>query len=411
MKSNVPDSSTWPYYTNGEASSHRPSRPARHRTTGHPNRLPVEPPTPQPEPPASKRSVSNPLDAEPMPSQLRRYPFRRSFPSLLLVLCLGIGPALAAPPIPDPPKADQPKTAKPRLEILYDETYRDEGDDAARLDVYLPHPNPPENPHARNPRSDVPRSDDPPPANVHPAVLVIHGGGWTSGDKWTTARHCRSLAERGYVAVSINYRLAPEHQFPAQVDDVREALIWVLDNADRFAIDPSRIGIFGYSAGGHLATLVGMLADRPADQQQLTSRWSTDDPRWKRLPKILAICAGGPPCDFRELPPRNTMLAYFLGGSRGERPEIYEAASPTHHAASDAPAIQIIHGEKDLIVPTASSRSLYQALLACGADCRYELIPGQGHLLTFLHPVTEATMLGFFDELLQKPTPPNHPSP
>lgn len=326
-----------------------------------------------------------------MPNRLPRHGFRRSLPTLLLTLCLGIGPATA----------DPPETAKPRLEVLYDETYREQGDDAARLDVYLPRPTPP----------DEPRPTDPRPASLRPAVLVIHGGGWTSGDKWTTARHCRSLAGRGYVAVSINYRLAPEHQFPAQLDDVREALIWVLDNADRFAIDPSRIGIFGYSAGGHLATLVGMLADRPADQQRLTSRWDTDDPRWERLPKILAVCAGGPPCDFRELPPRNTMLAYFLGGSRGERPEIYEAASPTHHASHDAPAIQIIHGEKDLIVPTASSRSLYQALLACGADCRYELIPGQGHLLTFLHPVTEATMLGFFDEFLQKPTPTKHPSP
>ncbi len=353
-----------------------------------------------------------------MPSQLR---FRRSFPPILLTLCLTIGPAVADPPQANPPAAtppetpasearpstaESPETAKSRLEILYDESYRDEGDDAARLDVYLPRSTPSQNPSAQNPSAENPSAAIP-----RPAVLVIHGGGWTSGDKWTTARHCRSLAGRGYVAVSINYRLAPEHQFPAQVDDVREALLWVLENADRFAIDPSRIGIFGYSAGGHLATLVGMLADRPAEQQRLTSRWDPDDPRWERLPKILAVCAGGPPCDFRELPPRNTMLAYFLGGSRGERPEIYEAASPAHHAAPDAPAIQIIHGEKDMIVPTASSRSLYQALLACGADCRYELIPGQGHLLTFLHPVTEATMLAFFDEFLQKPTPTGDPRP
>jgi dipeptidyl aminopeptidase/acylaminoacyl peptidase len=67
--------------------------------------------------------------------------------------------------------------------------------------------------------------------------------------------------------------------------------------------------------------------------------------------------------------------------------------------------IQIIHGETDLIVPTASSRSLFQALTECGVDCRYELIPGQGHLVTYLHPKTKATMLAFFDEVLAPPSP------
>jgi acetyl esterase/lipase len=236
-----------------------------------------------------------------------------------------------------------------------------------------------------------------------PAIVVVHGGAWMTGDKWTLEGYSRLLARHGFVVVTINYRLAPTHKFPSQVDDVREALIWTASRADKFAIDLDRLGLFGYSAGGHLSALVGMLADEPAEVQQQASRWKSDDPRWKSVPKVHAICAGGPPCDFRDLPLDNTGLAYFLGGSRRAKPLAYNAASPTAHASIGDPPLQIIHGEADFLVPIASSRGLQAAMKKLGRDVRVEVLPGQGHMSAFMAPATRHTMLEFFQSVFLKP--------
>lgn len=267
------------------------------------------------------------------------------------------------------------------VERLLDQQYSDVEGRPGKCDVYLP--------------------GGDPPADGWPVVIVVHGGGWRSGDKWTMTDYSRSLAERGVAAININYRLAPAYRFPAQVDDVRSALVWTAENAERFSLDLDRLGLFGYSAGGHLTTLAGVLADEPDHVQRAASNWTADDVRWKRLPEIHAVCAGGPFCDFRPLPPANTTLAYFLGGSRAEKPTVYDIASPTVHASGGDPVTQIVHGETDMIVPVESSRSLHDALISIGVDCRYKLIPGQGHLITFLHPQTKATVLAFFAEVFQ----------
>lgn len=240
-----------------------------------------------------------------------------------------------------------------------------------------------------------------PPKQGHPAVVVVHGGGWVSGDKWTLEGYSRVLASNGFVVVTINYRLAPQHKFPSQVDDVRDALVWTAKNAERLSIDLSRLGMFGYSAGGHLSTLVSLVADEPMDVQLSTSKWNKQDPRWKSLPKVCAVCAGGPPCEFRSLPIDNTTLSYFLGGSRREKPDVYEAASPTAHVSAGDPVTQIIHGESDLLVPIASSRSLEKALSGVGVEVRFTVIPKQGHMLTFLNPQTRQQMLAFFQDVLK----------
>lgn len=233
-----------------------------------------------------------------------------------------------------------------------------------------------------------------------PAVVIVHGGGWISGDKWTLAGYSRLLAQNGFVVVTINYRLAPAHKFPAQVDDVRQALVWMKQNADRFSIDLARLGIFGYSAGGHLSALAATLADEPLEIRAAASNWPETDDRWQQLPRIKAVCAGGPPCDFRELPIDNTALAYFLGGSRREKPEIYVAASPAAHISTNDPVTQIIHGADDLLVPVETSRQLHRAQIAAGVDSRLEILPGQGHMVTFLNPRTSRKVVEFFKEVL-----------
>jgi acetyl esterase/lipase len=270
--------------------------------------------------------------------------------------------------------------AKAGVQVLANQRYCDENGRAGLCDVYSP------------------ASRAPSPGR--PAVVVVHGGAWISGDKWTLEGYSRSLARDGFVAVTINYRLAPAHRFPSQLDDVRSALVWTKDNAERFSIDLNRIGVFGYSAGGHLSALIAALADEPIAVRAAASEWSETDARWQRLPTIRALCAGGPPCDFRTLPIDNTALAYFLGGSRRQKSAVYAAASPAAHVSPSDPVTQIIHGDSDLLVPLVGSRQFHQAQLAAGVDSRLEVMPDQGHLATFLDPRTNTKMLEFFREVL-----------
>ena len=93
-----------------------------------------------------------------------------------------------------------------------------------------------------------------------PAVVCIHGGGFRAGTRDGYDKLCLTLAQHGYVAVTITYRLAPAHQFPAAVQDCKAAVRWLRANAAKYHIDPARIGVTGGSAGGHLAQFLGVTA-------------------------------------------------------------------------------------------------------------------------------------------------------
>jgi len=231
---------------------------------------------------------------------------------------------------------------------------------------------------------------------LRPAIVVVHGGGWFVGDKWSLATYSRQLAETGCCVLNINYRLAPYSKFPAQVDDVREAILFLVDHADQYRIDPARIGLFGYSAGGHLSALVGVMSDETPEVQASSSDWSLDDPRWSRMPKVAAVCAGGPPCDLRVVPIDSEALSFFLTGTRRQFPAIYTAASPTAHASAGDPPTHLIHGEKDMIVPVQSSESFAEALKNAGAAAALTVVENQGHLVTLMHPTTQKTVMEFF---------------
>ena len=269
------------------------------------------------------------------------------------------------------------------IRLKQDQRFSEQEGKAGLCDVYLP-------------ASDAPKDG-------YPVVIVIHGGGWAAGDKWTIASYSRLLAQEGIVAVTINYRLAPAHKFPAQVDDVRSAMVWVRQNAPRLKVNANKVGLFGYSAGGHLSALLASLADETMVVRAAASNWPVTDKRWKQLPKICAVCAGGPPCDFRSLPIDNNAMAYFLGGSRREKPEAYVAASPAAHVSGDDPVTQLFHGEGDALVPLAGTRDFHKSQVKAGIDSRLAVIPKQGHMLTFISPTTYQTVINFFREVLIKP--------
>src|SRR5205085_8578050 len=91
-----------------------------------------------------------------------------------------------------------------------------------------------------------------------PAIVCVHGGGFRAGKRERWDDTCKMLAQRGYVAATVSYRLAPDYQFPAAIHDVKAAVRWLRAHADRCGIDPDRIGVLGDSAGGHLAQFLGV---------------------------------------------------------------------------------------------------------------------------------------------------------
>ncbi|MCH2181827.1 MAG: alpha/beta hydrolase [Mariniblastus sp.] len=211
-----------------------------------------------------------------------------------------------------------------------------------------------------------------------PAVLAVHGGAWRSGSKITMIRHAWKLAAAGYVVVAINYRHAPEHKFPAQIHDCKQAVRWMRIHADEYSIDPQRIAAFGYSAGGHLAALLGTTcADdnlegthQAAEQDQVSTR-------------VQAVIAGGAVCDFAWVSPESRLLEYWIGATRQTDPAAYLTASPIHYVSRDDPPFYFFHGEEDAIVPLASSRRMHRKLVAQGTPSEFRQVTGKGHLATF----------------------------
>lgn len=222
-------------------------------------------------------------------------------------------------------------------------------------------------------RADLYRPDD---EATYPLVLMIHGGAWTAGDKGHLADHARELAQAGFVAVSINYRLAPQFPMPDQIADCRAALTWAVAQAPRWRADVTRLSLWGYSAGAHLAA------------------WMATEPQAGE-PAIRCVVAGGAPCDFSFIAPDSNVLAHVFGGTPRQYPERYANASPLNHASSSAPPFFFFHGTSDLLVPTDSSRQLYDRLQGLGVDTEYYAVDNRGHMLTFIDPTARRRAIEF----------------
>lgn len=222
---------------------------------------------------------------------------------------------------------------------------------------------------------DIYRPLTPPPAAGYPAILCIHGGGWSQGSRRFTWL-APDLAKAGFLVVSPDYRLTNTATFPAQIDDVRDAAAWMITHARELQINPQRIGLAGGSAGGHLALLLGL-----APSQAYPGGESTT------LPKntFKAICALYPPTDLTTIVPfplrsrPDNLVAKLLGGSVNEKADLARAASPIEYVNSDSPPILLIHGHKDRLVPVSQSTVLNDAYRKAGAKSEMILLPDAGH--------------------------------
>ena len=213
--------------------------------------------------------------------------------------------------------------------------------------------------------------------SLRPAVIVIHGGAWRSGDK----RQLRNLAElfarRGYVAVAINYRLAPKWSYPAQLDDCQRAVRWLRKNAKEFRVDPKRFGAAGASAGGHLALLLGTREVRDDSDPDLKGISS-------KVQCVLSICGPTDLTDKRYAQAARDsdlgkILIEFIGKPYDEAPSLWKEASPIYHVSPDDAPTFIIHGDQDSIVPFEQSVRFAEALRKVGVEVQLVAIKGMDH--------------------------------
>ena len=214
---------------------------------------------------------------------------------------------------------------------------------------------------------------------LHPAVLLVHGGGWTGKDgRWQVEPIAKQLVGRGYVVLNVTYRLAPKYIYPAPVDDMREAVKWMQFHAAEQGIDPGRIAVFGYSAGGYLAAM--------------TAYTQTD---------IRAVVAGGTPGDLA-LYPGGDLVPQFLGGNRHQIPKRFREASPANYITSQSPPTFIYHAVEDKLVPREHAWAMITGLEKSGVPHEIYWIYGRDHVAAFLFPASAITRaIDFLDRTMR----------
>lgn len=197
-------------------------------------------------------------------------------------------------------------------------------------------------------------------SSLKPTVLVVHGGSWTSrqGDM---SGICIRLAKEGFIAFNVTYRLAPKHLYPKAVEDVRDAAKFLQDHSARLGINPAQITAWGYSAGAHLALMVGL------------------DPS----NKISKIVAGGTPADLPAWPV-SPIVRKFLGFTFQERPDLWAQASPINHVQTNSPPVFMYHGTRDALVEVEHMYKMRDVLRTKGIPVETHEVTYFGHILIYL---------------------------
>ena len=233
---------------------------------------------------------------------------------------------------------------------------------------------------------------------AHPAIVCIHGGGFRAGSRKGYLAQCIRLAQRGYVAVTVDYRLAPAAPFPAAVHDVKAAVRYLRASAPRLGIDPERIGVTGGSAGGHLALFLGLTGGMP--------RFEGDGPNRSQSSRVSCVVDYYGPSDFTKSYGRSVdaaeVLPLFLGGDLNHARPTHIQASPLNWVTPDAAPTLAIQGTKDRYVAYEQSVWIIDRLLGAGVEAELETIDGADHGFKGADAErAEQRMLAFFDRYLK----------
>jgi triacylglycerol lipase len=171
-------------------------------------------------------------------------------------------------------------------------------------------------------------------------------------------------------------------------------------HAEQYKIDPNELAGYGYSAGGQLVALLGT-TDAECGLEGLPAQVAGEAADGVCSTRLQCVVAGGAPCDFRALPARSSLLSYWLGGTRLDKPLLYEQASPASFITKDDPPMFFFHGAADSIVPLQSPQAMVQQLTAAGCQASVYVVPNAGHGAAFIDPTAAGEALKFLDAHLK----------
>lgn len=278
--------------------------------------------------------------------------------SIGLLLAVSLG---AAPKVPE------------GVEVLRDLEYAQVKGVGLKLDLYRP--------SAR-------------PSAPMPLVIWVHGGGWKTGTK----ANCPAawLATKGYAVASLDFRLLPEHPWPAQIEDPIAALRWLRKESGRYGFDAERTAAMGGSSGGHVVALWGTLTLPAEDKVKAVVDWYGPTDLLTMPPNVLSEKR-----TRADLAKANGAL--LLGGIVMDQPEKAKAVSALHQVSKDDVPFLIMHGTADTSVPVDQSERLHAALKAAGVESTLKLLPGAGHGgREFDSPESRALIQAFMDKHLKR---------
>ncbi len=214
----------------------------------------------------------------------------------------------------------------------------------------------------------------------NPLIVLIHGGYWRTGDKGERIQLAVELADLGYTVASMNYRTSGIAPFPAAIEDIRDAILHLNEHAAEYALDPSRMVIYGGSAGGHLSAFIGLAANTP-DRSYVEG---LDADAIKGVITLYGMHDLTLPIQ-REHP----FTEEFIGATWEDDPDTYIDASPVSHVDENDPPLLIIHGALDGSVSVQNSDSLVRHLERTGVTYTYDRIEGWPHAMDFFSPIGE----------------------
>ncbi len=232
-----------------------------------------------------------------------------------------------------------------------------------------------------------------------PALIFIHGGAWEGGERGVYKAYTVPFAEKGYVATTISYRLSGVAPFPAAVQDVKSAIMFLKANAEKYKIDPERIAVLGGSAGGHLSMMAGYAQNEPALEP------SNGPEGVDSRVQVVVNFYGPVDLTAEEARVHGGVKKFLQGKTYEEAPELYRQASPITYLTGDDPPTLILHGSIDDVVPIAHAELLAAKLKELKIPYVYERFEGWPHTMDLAQPVFKRAVYDvetFLNEHLKK---------